>query len=93
MRAHAPKRFSRKEYAEILLFLRYSGTKYLTAKITAMGIDRLNTKPFQLVWYALPGSARKLILLTKVAKMDMPTTQEGMVPPPEVNESDDRLRK
>lgn len=45
----------------------------------------LNTKAFQFDIYALPGSARKLMLLTNVAKIDMPTTHAGNFPPPEVN--------
>jgi hypothetical protein len=34
---------------------------------------------------AFPGRARKLILLTNVANIDMPTTHAGRLPPPEVN--------
>ncbi|MPM54953.1 hypothetical protein SDC9_101736 [bioreactor metagenome] len=37
-------------------------------------MDRLNTNEFQFPVYALPGSARKLMLLTYVAKIDIPTT-------------------
>jgi len=51
----------------------------------AMGIEKLKTRAFQLLIYALPGKAKKLMLLTKVAKIDMPTTQAGSFPPPAVN--------
>lgn len=36
----------------------------------------------------MPGRARKLILLTKVAKIDIPTAHEGILPPPVVNWSE-----
>ena len=49
------------------------------------GRERLNTKAFQFVIYAFPGNARKLMLLTKVAKMDIPTAHAGNFLPAEVN--------
>lgn len=48
----------------------------------ATGIDRLKTKEFQSDKKAAPGKARKLILLTNVAKIDKPITQAGKVPEP-----------
>ena len=50
-----------------------------------MGIAKLKVKAFQFEMYAFPGKAKKLMLLTNVAKIDIPTTHEGKVPPPEVN--------
>jgi hypothetical protein len=73
--------------------LLYNGIKNLTAITDANGIDRLKTKAFQSDIYAFPGSARKLMLLTKVAKIDMPTTQDGSFLPPEVNCSEDLFLK
>jgi hypothetical protein len=51
-------------------------------------MERLKTKAFQSLKYALPGRARKLILLTKVAKIDIPTAHDGIDLPPVVNWSD-----
>jgi len=51
-------------------------------------MERLKTKAFQFVAYAFPGKARKLMLLTNVAKIDIPTTQAGILPPPVVNCTD-----
>lgn len=48
----------------------------------AIGMDRLNTNAFQLDRNAIPGKAKKLMLLTKVAKIDNPITQAGNVPDP-----------
>ena len=59
--------------------------KILLRVLEAMGIERLNTKAFQLVIYAFPGRARKLMLLTNVANIDIPTTQAGILPLPDVN--------
>jgi hypothetical protein len=58
--------------------------KNFTVIIAAKGIERLKTNAFQLVIYALPGKARKLMLLTNVAKIDIPTTHAGSFLPPEV---------
>jgi len=69
----------------MLFILLYKGIKNFNAINEAMGIDKLKAKAFQFDWNALPGKARKLILLTKVAKMDIPTAQVGISPPPEVN--------
>ena len=55
----------------------------------ATGIDKLKTKAFQLELNAFPGKAKKLILLTKVAKIDIVTTHPGMALFPSVNASDD----
>jgi hypothetical protein len=63
----------------------YRGTKNLAASTDATGIEKLNTNAFQLDEYALPGRAKKLILLTKVAKIDIPTAHAGRLPPPDVN--------
>jgi hypothetical protein len=48
----------------------------------AIGMERLNTNAFQLDRNAIPGSARKLMLLTNVAKIDSPITHAGKVPDP-----------
>jgi hypothetical protein len=48
-------------------------------------MERLKTNAFQFAAYAFPGKARKLMLLTNVAKIDIPTTQAGIFPPPVVN--------
>ena len=47
-----------------------------SAKVEAIK-ERLNTNLFQLPIYELPGSARKLILLRYVAKIDKPQTHPG----------------
>ncbi len=47
-------------------------------------MERLKTNAFQFDEYAFPGKAKKLMLLTNVAKIDIPTTQAGSLPPPEV---------
>ena len=54
----------------------------------AKGIERLKTNAFQSDEYAFPGKARKLMLLTNVANIDIPTTQAGSFLPPVVNCSD-----
>jgi hypothetical protein len=59
--------------------------KYLIVIYDASGIDKLKTKAFQFDIYAFPGKARKLMLLTKVANIDKPTTHGGNFLPPEVN--------
>ena len=46
----------------------------------ARGIVRLKINWFQLPEYDPPGRPRKLMELTKVAKMDIPTTQVGTLP-------------
>jgi hypothetical protein len=56
--------------------------------MAAIGMERLKTNAFQFDMYAFPGSARKLILLTNVAKIDMPTIHDGNFPPPDVKWSD-----
>jgi len=63
----------------------YRGMKNLMVIKVANGIERLKTNAFQFVAYALPGNPRKLILLTKVAKIDKPTTHAGNLLPPAVN--------
>ena len=50
------------------------------ASHVAKGIERLKTSWFQLPAYAPPGSPRKDMLLTNVAKMDIPTTHVGRSP-------------
>ena len=50
-----------------------------------MGKVRLNTKAFQFDCKAIPGKAKKLILLTKVAKIDMDITHLGIALLPSVN--------
>jgi hypothetical protein len=46
--------------------------------MAATGMERLNTKAFQLPWKEFPGRARKLMLLTNVANIDMVSTHRGM---------------
>jgi hypothetical protein len=67
--------------------------KYRTVIRAASGMERLKTNAFQSEENAFPGSARKLMLLTKVAKIDIPTTHEGSCLPPEVNCSSDLFLK
>ena len=64
--------------------MRYKGTKTLTAKIAAMGSDKLKTKVFQSFRYAMPGNARYDILETNVAKIDIVTTHLGILRLPSV---------
>ena len=53
--------------------------------MVAKGIEMLNTKGLQLPLKASPGRPKKLILLTKVAKILIPTTHEGRLPSALVN--------
>jgi hypothetical protein len=61
--------------------------------MAAMGMAKLKTSAFQFDMYAFPGNARKLMLLTKVANIDIPTTHDGNFPPPDVNWSVVLFRK
>ena len=45
-----------------------------------MGMVRAKVIWYQFPAYELPGMPRKLIELTNVAKMDIPTTQVGIAP-------------
>ena len=54
--------------------------KIFAASHVAIGMVKLKISWFQLPVYDPPGSPRKLIELTKVAKMDIPTTQVGTLP-------------
>jgi hypothetical protein len=55
-------------------------------------MERLKTNPFQLPEKAFPGNAKKLMLLTKVAKIDIPMAQAGSRPPPVVKSLEVRFR-
>lgn len=52
-------------------------------------MDKLKANAFQLELNAFPGKAKKLMLLTKVAKIDIVTTQPGMALFPSVKAADD----
>ena len=61
--------------------------KIFAASHVATGMERLKTNGFQLPLYASPGRPRKLMLLTNVANIDIPTTQDGKDPDAAVNEA------
>ena len=63
-----------------------TGTNQRTAIYAAGGITNANRAAFQFVGpYALPGFARKLMLLTYEPKIDRPTAQPGRLRPAAMN--------